>query len=182
MHGTNPGDLHLVLLHPEIPWNTGNAGRSCLAFGARLHLVEPLGFSLDASEVRRAGLDYWERVPREIHPGWEVMEARLEELGEPWFLSVEGPRTLQEVEPTLPCAFVLGCESRGLPASIRSRWRERLVRIPQRPGSVRSLNLSTVAALVLYEARRREGHGLEAGGARQTSRKEEGWTPRGGCC
>ncbi|HEX6862931.1 MAG TPA: TrmH family RNA methyltransferase, partial [Thermoanaerobaculia bacterium] len=79
-----PPSLHVVLVHPEIHWNTGNAGRTCLAAGARLHLVEPLGFSLDEREVRRAGLDYWPRVDPVIWPSWADLEAQLSGLGEPF--------------------------------------------------------------------------------------------------
>ncbi|HET9226501.1 MAG TPA: TrmH family RNA methyltransferase, partial [Thermoanaerobaculia bacterium] len=82
-------DLHVVLVEPEIHWNTGNAGRTCLAAGARLHLVEPLGFSLDEREVRRAGLDYWPRVDPRIWPSWNAFEERMPELGEPFFFSAE---------------------------------------------------------------------------------------------
>ena len=76
-------DLHVVLVGPEIHWNTGNAGRTCLAAGATLHLVKPLGFSLEAKEVRRAGLDYWERVPLRLWESFEELERSLSELGEP---------------------------------------------------------------------------------------------------
>ena len=79
---------------PEIPWNTGNAGRTCLAAGAQLHLIEPLGFSLAARPVRRAGLDYWPRVAPRTWPDWASFEAALPELGEPWFFSADAERTL----------------------------------------------------------------------------------------
>ncbi|HSN89421.1 MAG TPA: TrmH family RNA methyltransferase, partial [Thermoanaerobaculia bacterium] len=88
MHPT----LHVVLVHPEIHWNTGNAGRTCLAAGARLHLVEPLGFSLKEREVRRAGLDYWPRVDPVIWPSWADLEEKLPDLGEPFFFSAEATR------------------------------------------------------------------------------------------
>ena len=79
--------MHIVLVHPEIHWNTGNAGRTCLATGATLHLIEPLGFSLDEREVRRAGLDYWEHVDVRVWPNWEVFETELPSLGETYFFS-----------------------------------------------------------------------------------------------
>ena len=81
--------LHVVLVEPEIHWNTGNTGRTCLGAGATLHLVEPLGFSLDAKQVRRAGLDYWPRVPVETWPDWDTLEATLPAMGEPFFISPE---------------------------------------------------------------------------------------------
>jgi tRNA (cytidine/uridine-2'-O-)-methyltransferase len=132
-----PCDLHLALVWPEIPWNTGNAARSALAFGAQLHLVEPLGFSLDAREVKRAGLDYWEHVRPRVHR------------------DLDAEMSLYEAPLAPPAVFVLGCESEGLPASIRHGRRDRCLRIPQVRSVVRSLNQSTAAALALGEFRRR---------------------------
>ena len=90
-----PSD-HVVLVEPEIPWNTGNAGRTCLAAGARLHLVAPLGFSLDEKAVRRSGVDYWEAVDPVVHESFAAFEAALPALGEPLFFSAEAPRTPYE--------------------------------------------------------------------------------------
>lgn len=146
--------LHVVLVEPEIHWNTGNAGRSCLAAGAQLHLVEPLGFSLDEREVRRAGLDYWPRVDPRIWPSWETLEARLPELGEPFFFSAEAPRDYWSVRYPERAVLVFGRESVGLPPEIRERWRDRLVGIPILDPEIRSLNLSTSVALALYEVMR----------------------------
>ncbi|HEX7184890.1 MAG TPA: tRNA (cytidine(34)-2'-O)-methyltransferase [Thermoanaerobaculia bacterium] len=150
-------DLHVVLVEPEIHWNTGNAGRSCLAAGAQLHLVEPLGFSLDEREVRRAGLDYWPRVDPRIWPSWETLEARLPELGEPFFFSAEAPRDYWSVRYPERAVLVFGRESVGLPPEIRERWRDRLVGIPILDPEIRSLNLSTSVALALYEVMRQRG-------------------------
>ena len=144
-------DLHVVLVEPEIHWNTGNAGRTCLAAGARLHLVEPLGFSLDEREVRRAGLDYWPRVDLRVWPSWTEIEERLPELGEPFFFSSEAPRTFWDVRYPRRSVLVFGRESVGLPPEIRERWRDRLVAIPMLDPGLRSLNLSTSVALGLYE-------------------------------
>jgi tRNA (cytidine/uridine-2'-O-)-methyltransferase len=146
--------LHVVLVHPEIPWNAGNAGRSCLAAGARLHLVRPLGFSLVDREVRRAGLDYWERVDPVVWPDWETLEARLGELGEPFFFAVEGTRTHWDVAWPARSVLVFGRESFGLPAPLLERHRGRLVRIPMRDDGPRSLNLSSCVALALWEVLR----------------------------
>jgi len=93
----NSLNLHVTLVSPEIHWNTGNAGRSCLAAGAQLHLVEPLGFSLDDREVRRAGLDYWPRVQPKLWPDWAALESALPELGEPFLFSPRAPRDLWSV-------------------------------------------------------------------------------------
>ena len=86
--------IHVVLVHPEIHWNTGNAGRTCLAAGATLHLVKPLGFSLDEREVKRAGLDYWEHVNPRVWAGWDAFERELPSLGEPYFFSTKATRLL----------------------------------------------------------------------------------------
>ena len=146
--------LHVVLVEPEIHWNTGNAGRSCLAADAQLHLVEPIGFSLDESAVRRAGLDYWPRVRPRIWPGWAGFEAGLSELGEPFFFSTEGETPLWRVEIPDRAVFVFGRESVGLPPAIRQAYAGRLVRIPMIDPAIRSLNLSTAVGIVLYEAMR----------------------------
>lgn len=147
-------DLHVVLVHPEIHWNTGNAGRTCLAAGAKLHLVEPLGFSLDEREVRRAGLDYWPRVAPHIWPSWVELEQRLPELGEPFFFSADAEQSFWDVRYPDRTALIFGKESVGLPAEIRNRYRDRLVRIPMLDRELRSLNLSTSVALAAYEVMR----------------------------
>jgi tRNA (cytidine/uridine-2'-O-)-methyltransferase len=148
------GALHVVLVHPEIPWNAGNAGRSCLAAGARLHLVRPLGFSLTDREVRRAGLDYWEQVDPVLWPDWEALEARLAELGESFFFAVEATRDHWDVVYPARTVLVFGRESVGLPAALRERHRDRLVRIPIHDDGPRSLNLSTCVAVALWEVLR----------------------------
>jgi tRNA (cytidine/uridine-2'-O-)-methyltransferase len=145
---------HVVLVNPEIHWNTGNAGRSCLAFGAQLHLVKPLGFSLDEREVKRAGLDYWERVSPRVWSNWQELEAALPGLGEPYFLSPDGARTLWEMPMPKDIVLVFGKESTGLSYRIRERWKERLVSIPMSDKDVRALNLSTTVGIALYEVAR----------------------------
>jgi len=146
---------HVVLVEPEIAWNTGNAGRTCLAAGAQLHLVEPLGFSLSEKQVRRAGLDYWEHVAPVVHESLEAFEAALPALGTPFLLSIEAERTLYEAAIPADAVFIFGKESAGLPPSLRARYRERLVTLPMRGARVRSLNVSTAVGIVLYEALRR---------------------------
>lgn len=148
--------LHVVLVEPEIHWNTGNAGRTCLAAGARLHLVEPLGFSLDEREVRRAGLDYWPRVDPRIWPSWAAFEERMPELGEPFFFSAEAGTDFWSVAYPERAVLVFGRESVGLSRELRERWRDRLVRIPMLDPEIRSLNLSTSVALALYEVLRQQ--------------------------
>ena len=147
-------DLHIVLVEPEIHWNTGNAGRTCLAAGARLHLVEPLGFSLDEREVRRAGLDYWPRVDLRVWSSWPEIEERLPAMGEPFFFTSEAERTFWDVSYPRRSVLVFGRESVGLAPEIRERWRDHLVSISMLDSGLRSLNLSTSVALALYEVLR----------------------------
>jgi tRNA (cytidine/uridine-2'-O-)-methyltransferase len=149
-----PADLHVVLVTPEIAWNTGNAGRTCLAAGARLHLVRPLGFSLDEREVRRAGVDYWPRVQPVVWEDWAALEAALPALGEPFFFSAEAPREIWDVAFPRPSVLVFGRESGGLPDDLRRRRADRFVSIPMADTRMRSLNLSTAVAIALYEALR----------------------------
>ncbi len=147
--------LHVVLVEPEIPWNTGNAGRTCLAAGAKLHLVKPLGFHLGERWLRRAGLDYWEHVDPQLHESSAAFEAELPRLGVPFFMTVEGSGNLFEMEIPDEAVFVFGSESKGLPPGVRDRYRDRLVRLPIVDPRVRSLNLSTAVGITLYEALRR---------------------------
>jgi tRNA (cytidine/uridine-2'-O-)-methyltransferase len=146
--------LHVVLVHPEIHWNTGNAGRSCLAAGATLHLVEPLGFSLDEREVRRAGLDYWEHVPLRVWPSWASIEAAFPELGEPFFFSTKASRMYWDVSYPDRTVLVFGRETGGLDPPIHERYSDRMVRMPIESPHVRSLNLSTTVGIALYEVLR----------------------------
>ena len=148
---TTPHALHIVLVEPEIHWNTGNVGRTSLAVGAHLHLVQPLGFSLDDKQIRRAGLDYWPRVQLTVWPHWEALAAALPTLGEPFFFSSAGARTYWDVHYPAQTVLVFGRESTGLPAELLDRERARTVHIPMRDSELRSLNLSTAAALASYE-------------------------------
>ena len=149
-----PTDLHVVLVTPEIAWNTGNAGRTCLAAGAQLHLVRPLGFSLEEREVRRAGVDYWPRVRPVVWEDWPAFEAALPALGEPFFFSAEAPRAIWDVDFPQRSVLIFGRESGGLPDDLRHRHAGRFVYIPMADTKMRSLNVSTAVAVVLYEALR----------------------------
>lgn len=148
--------LHVVLVHPEIHWNTGNAGRTCLAAGATLHLVEPLGFSLDEREVRRAGLDYWDHVDLRTWPSWEAFEAVLPSLGEPWFFSTKARTTYWDAPlgAADDVVLIFGRETGGLPAELHVRFGHRFVRMPQHSPHIRSLNLSTSVGIAVYEVLR----------------------------
>jgi tRNA (cytidine/uridine-2'-O-)-methyltransferase len=148
--------IHVVLVHPEIHWNTGNAGRTCLATGATLHLVEPLGFSLGEREVKRAGLDYWEHVDPRTWPSWDDLERALPSLGEPWFFSTKGTRLYWDAPLGEPenVVLVFGRETGGLPDELHERYPERMVAMPIASPLVRSLNLSTCVGIATYEVLR----------------------------
>ena len=148
--------IHVALVHPEIHWNTGNAGRTCLAVGATLHLIEPLGFSLRDRELKRAGLDYWEHVDLRVWPNWAAFEGELSALGEPYFFSTRAPRLLWDAPlgGSDDVALVFGRETGGLPPDIHERHRDRFVAMPMHSPLARSLNLSTSVGIALYEVLR----------------------------
>ena len=148
--------IHVVLVHPEIHWNTGNAGRTCLATGATLHLVQPLGFSLDERQVKRAGLDYWEHVDRRVWPDWETFENELPAMGEAYFFSTKATRLMWDAPLGAADNVVLifGRETGGLPAEIHERYRDRFLTMPILSSQVRSLNLSTSVGIAVYEVLR----------------------------
>ena len=149
--------MHVVLVHPEIHWNTGNVGRTCLAIGATLHLIEPLGFSLDERQVKRAGLDYWEYVDLHVWPDWATFESQLPSLGAPFFFSTKATRSFWDAllgASNDDVVLVFGRETGGLPDDLHDRYRERFVQVPILSPRVRSLNLSTSVALAAYEVLR----------------------------
>ena len=151
---TTRDNLQVVLVEPEIHGNTGNAGRTCLATGAQLHLVAPLGFELDDAKVRRAGLDYWPRVVPQTWGSWSDLEARLPNMGTVYFFSAEAEREYWDADYRRPVTLVFGRESVGLPPAIRCRYRNRLLRFPLVDPSVRSLNLANCVALACFEVLR----------------------------
>ncbi|MCH7825795.1 MAG: tRNA (cytidine(34)-2'-O)-methyltransferase [Acidobacteria bacterium] len=152
--GALEADLHVVLVEPEIHGNTGSSGRTCLAAGAQLHLVAPLGFSLDDAHVKRAGLDYWPRVAPLVWPDWQSLERRLPELGEPFFFSAEATRDYWDVAFPSRTVLLFGRESDGLPAEIRRCHADRMLRLPMVDPRLRSLNLANSVAVALYEVLR----------------------------
>ena len=147
---------HVVLVHPEIHWNTGNAGRTCLATGATLHLIEPLGFSLREREVKRAGLDYWEYVDLRTWRSWEAFEQELPALGDAYFFSTKATRLFWDAPlgASSDVVLVFGRETGGLPRELHERYRDRFVTMPILSPHVRSLNLSTSVAIAVYEVLR----------------------------
>lgn len=148
--------IHVVLVHPEIHWNTGNAGRTCLAAGATLHLIEPLGFSLAEKQVKRAGLDYWPFVDLRVWPDWPTFEAAMPGLGEPYFFSTKADRPLWDAAlgATPGVVLVFGRETAGLPPDLHRRYQHRFVSMPMHSPRVRSLNLSTSVGVAVYEVLR----------------------------
>ncbi|MBI1901964.1 MAG: tRNA (cytidine(34)-2'-O)-methyltransferase [Planctomycetia bacterium] len=149
--------LHVVLHEPEIPYNTGSAGRTCVAAGAKLWLIRPLGFRTDDYYLRRAGLDYWEKLNWETVDSWDELLARLP--GRCWLFSKTAGRSYTSVHYERGDALVFGCESRGLPPSILEEHAEQMLRIPCRD-DVRSLNLSNAVAVAVYEALRQWGFSM----------------------
>lgn len=147
-------DLNVVLVEPEIPQNAGNIGRTCVAVGARLHLVGRLGFSVDDKDVRRAGLDYWQHLALSVHPTWDVFMSSVPAEATMRFFSTRGTARYFEAPLAKPLYLVFGSESRGLPPSFYDRYAASLVKIPQRP-EARSLNLATSVGIVAYDAARR---------------------------
>lgn len=150
--------LHLVLVEPQIPPNTGNVARLCAATGCALHLVEPLGFSIEDRELKRAGLDYWNALEVVIHPSLDAFLERFEP-GRLWLCSKKGERRYDEAPFALGDALVFGRETAGLPESLLAAapYRGRVLRIPMRDGFVRSLNLSTSVGIVAFAALSRLG-------------------------
>lgn len=148
-------NLHVVLHRPEIPYNTGSVGRTCVAVGAKLWLVRPLGFRVDDYYLRRAGLDYWEHLEWEVVDDWAALTAQLPSARH-WCFTKKATRPYTQARFAPGDVLVFGSESQGLPDDILAASGERNLRIPTRP-AVRSLNLSNAAAVALYEAQRQWG-------------------------
>ncbi len=148
--------MHVVLVAPEIPQNTGAIGRLCLATGTTLHLIEPLGFVIDAQPLRRAGLDYWPHVDVVRHASWSAFLA-ARPPGRLLCFSARSPRSYTTVAYRPDDLLVFGGESRGLPPDVRAAHADATYGIPLRSPHVRSLNLATAVAVVLYEALRQQG-------------------------
>ena len=147
--------MNIVLLEPEIPWNTGNIGRTCLATGSTLHLVGKLGFNLSSREIRRAGLDYWSKVQLFIHKDFPAFIASIPKDADLFFFSTKAKQSFWKASYSPESYLIFGRETAGLPESIRRQYKDRLFKIPMiESPEVRSLNLSTSAAIVLFEALR----------------------------
>lgn len=152
-----PHDLHVVLIEPEIPQNTGTIGRLCLATGATLHLVEPLGFEITDAKLKRAGLDYWEHLKVERHRDAESFMDQIPKNAPKAFLSKKAGKTLFEYEFKPGTWLIFGKETAGLPDWILNAHADETLRIPLYDARVRSLNLSNAVSISLYEAIRQLG-------------------------
>lgn len=147
--------FHVVLFQPEIPHNTGAVGRTCVAVGAKLWLVRPLGFRITDRHLKRSGLDYWQYLDWEAVDNWRQLLDRLPDRRF-WFLTKTAAVSYAQVAYRPGDVFVFGSESRGLPTSLLESHRESLLRVPI-SGNVRSLNLSVSVGITLYEAWRQSG-------------------------
>ena len=148
--------MHIVLVEPEIHWNTGNIGRTCVATETTLHLVGKLGFSLDAAEIRRSGLDYWPKLKLVRHESFEAFLDSLPRRASLLFFSARAKTSFWDAPYEGGSYLIFGRESTGLPDAVLKRFADRLYQIPVGP-DVRSLNLSTAAAVALYEGLRQVG-------------------------
>lgn len=153
--------FHVVLIQPEIPPNTGNIGRLCLATGAHLHLVKPLGFSLDDRALKRAGLDYWKEVTVSVWESFGELQAAQEVGSRYFFLTTKTRTAYWDVGFKDGDFLVFGRETRGLPESLLEENAERCLTIPMSE-QTRSLNLATAVGIVLFEAVRQGQLGVEA--------------------
>lgn len=153
--------LHVVLVEPEIPPNTGNVARLCAATTCELHLVHPLGFQVDEKAVRRAGLDYWHLVTVHEHESWEAFERTLPEQARMHFFTGKAGRSFLQATYQTGDYLIFGKESSGLPLAMLEAHQDELVAIPTL-GAVRSLNLANSVALGIYEALRQTGQLDEA--------------------
>lgn len=147
--------MHIVLHQPEIPGNTGNIGRTCVATGTPLHLIEPLGFRLDEKEIRRAGMDYWPLLDVRRYMNFEEFREK-NPCAKIWMATTKAKRTYTEADFGRDDYIMFGKESAGIPEEILVEHEETCIRIPMLP-AIRSLNLSNSVAIVLYEALRQNG-------------------------
>lgn len=148
--------MHIILHQPEIPANTGNIGRTCVATGTSLHLIEPLGFRLNEKEIKRAGMDYWQHLDVHQYMNFDEFK-RKNPNAKIWMATTKAKHVHTEVAYGPDDYIMFGKESAGIPEDILVDYEETCIRIPMLP-TIRSLNLSNSAAVVLYEALRQNGY------------------------
>ncbi|MFP6886497.1 MAG: tRNA (cytidine(34)-2'-O)-methyltransferase [Opitutales bacterium] len=146
--------IHLILLRPEIPQNTGNVGRLCAYVGCRLHLIRPYGFEINDARLRRAGMDYWHSLDLREHDDWDAFCASGERPERIHLFTTKADRDLWETEFREGDGLLFGNEGTGVPAEVHEWAGERRVKIPQFRESLRSLNLANATAVATYEALR----------------------------
>jgi tRNA (cytidine/uridine-2'-O-)-methyltransferase len=154
--------MHVVLLEPEIPPNTGNVARLCAATNTSLHLVEPLGFRIDDTHLKRAGMDYWQHVHWRKWPNWTSFHQALPQGARLWLIESKGSRIYSEAKFASDDYLVFGRETAGIPAKLLEQFSDSWLRIPMFNPAARSLNLSNCVALVLFEALRQQGFPMQA--------------------
>jgi tRNA (cytidine/uridine-2'-O-)-methyltransferase len=147
--------MNIVLLEPEIPANTGNIGRTCVATGTRLHLIKPLGFSLSEKHLRRAGLDYWKDLDVTVYNNYRDFLERNKDI-KLYMATTKARKVYTQVRYEPDCYIMFGKESAGIPEELLLENRENCIRIPM-IGEIRSLNLGNSVAVILYEALRQNG-------------------------
>jgi len=147
--------IDIILVEPEIPANTGNISRTCSVTGARLHLIEPLGFDISDKALKRAGLDYWQYLDVKVYKN---LDEFFEKNGDEnlWLATTKAPKRYDKADLTGAVKLMVGKETAGLPDYLRERYRERCIRIPMKDFT-RSLNLSNSVAVICYEALRQQG-------------------------
>ncbi len=155
--------MNVVLVEPEIPPNTGSVARLCAATHSVLHLIGPLGFRLDDSQLKRAGMDYWQQVDWKLWDHWAAFAEALPPEARCWFVEQGGGRRYDTVDFEPDDFLVFGRESAGLPKALLADNPDRCIEIPVLNAQARSLNLSNCVALVLYEALRQQGFGEDSG-------------------
>lgn len=149
--------MNIVLFEPEIPQNTGNISRTCVVTGTKLHLIEPMGFSVDDKQVKRAGLDYWSLLDLEMHKSFADFEKKYGDRPL-YFMTTKAESTYSEIDFEEDAFFVFGKETAGFPPYIHEKYADRRFRIPMiSHEKARSLNLSNSVCIVLYEALRQHG-------------------------
>ncbi|MBZ9689037.1 tRNA (cytidine(34)-2'-O)-methyltransferase [Clostridium estertheticum] len=149
-------NVNIVLFQPEIPQNTGNIGRTCVLTDCKLHLIKPLGFSLEEKQLRRAGLDYWPFLELEIHDSYEALREKYKDATF-YYSTTKASKLYSEVEYKKGDFIIFGRESSGLPDNVRDSDPERCIRVPMINTTTRSLNLSNTVAITTYEALRQIG-------------------------